>query len=180
MTLRRKDDVERTTISAHVDRRLVEYLENQRLSKSEWVEKGLRLVLDQTMNDDQFAHKLKMEAKEAEKQIKRAERQLKHINQQAKETLGTTLDDYFEENDPQNMHQQRKEKFIDGWLQEYFERGNSTMECEYIANHVFDIILQRNFGLKGQAATDFVRDCVKQMNPDSNETNAPTRTQSSL
>jgi len=162
MTTRRKDDVERTTISAHVDKQLVEYLEDQRLSKSEWVERGLRLVLEQTMNKEQLAHKLKMEAEEAKSKIERAERRLEQINKKAEDTFGTTLDDYFEKHDPKNMREKQRQQFIDGWLDEYTSRKNNTTP-EHIAGFVFDTVLERQFGLSGDSAIQFVRECLDEI-----------------
>lgn len=162
MSTRRKDDIERTTISAHVDKRLVQHLEQQRLSKSEWVERGLRMVLEQTMNKDQLAHKLKMEAEEAKDKIERAERRLQEIDKKAEATFGTTLDDYFEKHDPKNLREKQRQEFIDGWLKDYTDRNNGT-SAERVATFVFDTVLERQFGISGDAAVRFVQECFDEM-----------------
>ena len=164
--MRRKDEVDRKTISAHVDRRLVDYLDDRRLSKSEWVEKGLRLVLEQTMTDDELAYKLKIEADRERERIAESQKRLEEIDQRAKQTFGTTLDEYFDLHDPKPKRESWIDDFNEGWLKDYLNNGNTdprNKTAEHIATHVFDVIIEKNYGFTGHTAIEFVKDAIKRI-----------------
>lgn len=127
MIVIRKDDVERVIISAHVDKRLVEYINEHRLGKSDCVERGLQIVLEHMMSEEDLVVKLANEAKQEREKISAAKRRLNEIDEKAVKLLGTTLDDYIEKHNPLSLGEREISSFLD-----WFRKGKSDEELHEI------------------------------------------------
>lgn len=161
---RRTDGIERTNISAHVDRDLVRHMEKNNLKKSEMVEKGLRIVLEREMDEGQLARKYKEEIERKQEKVEKIKDEIEEIHEKAKKTLGTTLDDYLEKHDPKDHFAKKRQEFIEDKLAGYIERADGNdIDPKKIANSVYDVILKREYGLTGANAENFVRKCLHEM-----------------
>lgn len=183
---RRRDGVRRTQKTVYVDAELLITIdeENLDINVSEAAEAGIRKAVEETSEED-IAIKMRREIEEKREKKKELEEEVEGLESEFKKKFDMTLDDYFEENNPQGTKEKKIERFLDHltsgtskskWLEQVPNNGdkvevekppNGNIEkmaferYSYFVADIYEVVLRDRYGLTRDRAKNFVKEALR-------------------